>query len=123
MTAGRKHFASLVKTKQNPHGVPYPMSPPCSRRTRGKGRRYCRSHRWKRNDYGNQIRKVARFAQYALVPDGWITPAHLGTSAAMSLAKPSDVPPFGWALSVRMALRSSGVASTLLISASGTGDG
>ena len=24
--AGRKHSASLVKMKQNPHGVPYPMS-------------------------------------------------------------------------------------------------
>src|SRR5271166_4189376 len=26
MTAGRKHSASLAKTKPNPHGVPYPMS-------------------------------------------------------------------------------------------------
>ena len=26
MTAAREHSASLVKMKQNPHGVPYPMS-------------------------------------------------------------------------------------------------
>src|SRR5215472_10414881 len=37
MTAGRKHSASLVKTKQNPHGVPYPMSPPLLAPYSGEG--------------------------------------------------------------------------------------
>src|SRR5215472_3689263 len=37
MTAGRKHFASLGKTKQNPYGVPYPMSPPLLAPYSGEG--------------------------------------------------------------------------------------